>query len=154
MIIRKAQLEDLNSIVSIINDSDIGSVYFKNEKEKIEMLMVDEVNQQNIFIGENSDLECIAVLNYRLNGAFCIHPYIHILAVSDENRGQGYGRQLMSYFENIIAPDYKKIFLLVGKWNKGAEKLYTNLGYNRLCEIEGFYSENVTEILMMKEKKK
>ncbi|GAB6109063.1 GNAT family N-acetyltransferase [Fusibacter bizertensis] len=154
MNIRKAINNDIDSIVSIIDDSDLGSIYFKKDKEKIENMIKSEMDQENIVIGENHNMECVAVLIYSLDGAFGIHPCIHILAVDSASRGRGYGKQLLNYFEEEIVPNYRKILLLVGKWNSRAEKLYENIGFVRLCELDGFYTENVTEILMLKGRKK
>lgn len=123
MNVRNAHMGDLDSITKIVDESDLGSVYFNNDKEKIRKIISEE-----------------------------IHTYIHILAVSSEHRGKGYGKLLMHYFENAVVPDYKKIFLLVGVWNKRAAKLYQDFGYTKLCEIPGFYTENVTEILLVKER--
>lgn len=154
MTIRKANIKDIVSMVSIIDDSDLGSIYFKNDKEKIEKMIRSEMDQDNIVIGEDCNMACVAVLIYKLDGAFGIHPYIHIIAVDSASRGKGYGKQLLNYFEDEIVPNYRKIMLLVGNWNSRAEKLYEKLGFVRLCEIDGFYSENVTEVLMVKERKK
>ena len=154
MKIRKAIIEDIDSMVSIIANSDLGSIYFKHDKEKIEKMIRSEMNQENIVIGEDHNKECVAVLIYKLEGAFGIHPYIHIIAVDTASRGKGYGKQLLNYFEEEIVPNYRKILLLVGKWNSRAEKLYENIGFVRLCELDGFYTENVTEILMLKGRKK
>jgi ribosomal protein S18 acetylase RimI-like enzyme len=150
MNIRKAQMDDMDSLVSIIYHSDLGKVYFKYEVDRIQRLMIHEINEDNVILLENDDSECVGLLNYKLNGAFGIHPYIHILVVSQAYRGQGYGRKLIAYFERVVSEDCKKIFLLVGKWNSRAEKLYKDLGYKKLCEIEGFYAENITELLMEK----
>jgi len=154
MKIRKAIIKDLESMVTIIDDSDLGSIYFKHDKEKIEKMIRSEMDQDNIVIGEDRNMKCVAVLIYKLEGAFGIHPYIHIIAVDSASRGKGYGKQLLNYFEEIIVPNYRKILLLVGKWNSRAEKLYEKIGFVRLCELDGFYTENVTEILMIKERKK
>lgn len=154
MNIRKANTKDIVSMVSIIDDSDLGSIYFKNDKEKIEKMIRSEMDQEIIVIGEDCNMACVAVLIYKLDGAFGIHPYIHIIAVDSASRGKGYGMQLLNYFEEEIVPNYRKIMLLVGNWNSRAEKLYEKLGFVRLCEIDGFYSENVTEVLMVKERKK
>ena len=151
MNIREAQIDDLESLVAMIYQSDLGKVYFKYEVDKIKRLMTHEINQNNVIVMENEKAECVGLLNYKLNGAFGMHPYIHILVVSQVHRGQGHGRKLMAYFEKLVLEDCRKIFLLVGKWNSRAEKLYKELGYNTLCEIEGFYAENITEILMEKD---
>lgn len=153
MKIRKAMNKDIDSMVGIIDDSDLGSIYFKHDKEKIERMVRSELGQDNIVIGEDQNHKCVAVLIYKEEGAFGIHPYIHIIAVDSASRGKGYGKQLLSYLEEVIVPNYRKILLLVGKWNSRAEKLYEQIGFVKLCELDGFYSENITEILMVKERK-
>ena len=148
---RIAEMTDFEVLVDMIYESNLGKIYFKHDLDKIKRLMIHEINEDNVILLENDDSKCIGLLNYKLNGAFGIHPYIHILVVSQDHRGQGYGRKLMAHFEKLVSEDYRKIFLLVGKWNSRAEKLYKELGYNTLCEIEGFYAENITELLMEKD---
>jgi ribosomal protein S18 acetylase RimI-like enzyme len=152
MNIRKPIIQDVEAIVSIIDGSDLGTIYFKHDKEKIERMVRSEIEHECIVIGEDVNKRCVAVLSYKLEGAFGFHPYIHIITVATDERGKGYGKQLLSYFEEVIVPEYKKILLLVGTWNSRAVKLYEKVGYKRLCEIDGFYTENVTEILMIKER--
>lgn len=153
MHIRKAVVEDIESLVTVIKDSDLGNVYFKNDEDKIKRMIQSEIEHDNIVVGLNRASECIAVLTYKLDGAFGFHPYIHIIAVARESRGNGFGTQLLKYFEDEIVPNYKKIFLLVGKWNFRAEKLYEKIGFEKRCELEDFYSEGITESLMIKERK-
>jgi len=152
MNIRKAIIKDIDSMVSIIDDSELGSIYFKHDRVKIENMIRSELDHENVVIGEDHNKKCVAVLIYKLYGSFGIHPYIHIIVVDSASRGKGYGKQLMNYLEEEIVPNYRKIMLIVGKWNSRAEKLYEQLGYTRLCELDGFYSEGVTEILMVKER--
>lgn len=148
---RIAEMTDFEVLVDMIYESNLGKIYFKHDLDKIKRLMIHEINEDNVIVMENEKAECMGLLNYKLNGTFGIHPYIHILVVSQDHRGQGYGRKLMAYFEKLVSDDCRKVFLLVGKWNSRAEKLYSNLGYKKLCEIEGFYAENITELLMEKD---
>jgi len=152
MDIRKATINDIEEMIDIIDDSDLGSLYFKHDKDKIERMIRSELAQESIVIAEDQDMKCVAVLIYKLDGAFGIHPYIHILTVKTASRGKGYGKLLMKYFEDEVVPNYRKIMLLVGTWNTRAKKLYESLGYLSLCEIEGFYTEGMTEVLMVKER--
>jgi len=151
MHIRKASENDIDAMVAIIDDSDLGSLYFKHDKGKIERMIRTELAQESIIIAEDQNKKCVVVLIYKLEGAFGIHPYIHILAVATDSRGKGYGKRLMKYLEEEIVPDYRKIMLLVGTWNTRAKQLYERLGYVSLCEIKGFYTEGMTEVLMVKE---
>ena len=154
MTIRKPKLQDVEAIVAVIDDSDLGTIYFKHDKQKIERMVRSEIEHDCIVIGEDHNQACVAVLSYKLEGAFGFHPYIHIITVATDSRGKGYGKQLLKYFEEVIVLDYRKILLLVGKWNSRAIKLYEKIGYKKFCEIDEFYTENVTEILMIKERDK
>lgn len=84
MNIRKPNIQDVESIVSIIDDSDLGIIYFKQDKEKIERMIRCEIEHECIVIGEDANKRCVAVLSYKLDGAFGFHPYIHIITVATD----------------------------------------------------------------------
>lgn len=152
MKIKVATIEDTDQVVKIINDSELGHVYFNKDEARIHRLVAYEISKEQVLVVVDDEANCIAALNYDLRGAFHMHPYIHILVVCKQHKSKGIGKTLMRYFEQEIIEDASKIFLLAGKWNTHAIKFYESLGYSQLCEIDGFYTKNVKEILMLKDK--
>ena len=105
-------------------------------------------DELKVMISSNGN--CIGFIMVTDNGAFDMYPYLHLIIVHEDYRGKGYGSILMEYYENEFYPQSRKLFLLVGKFNSEAEKLYSRLGYVKCGEIEGFYKPNETEIIMVK----
>ncbi|WP_321016190.1 GNAT family N-acetyltransferase [Hungatella effluvii] len=44
-------------------------------------------------------------------GCFHSFPYLHLIAVKEEYRGQGIGRKLIDYLENVVCADAHRLFL-------------------------------------------
>ena len=83
----------------------------------------------------------------------CFHsfPYLHLIAVKEEYRGQGIGRKLIDYLENVVCADAHRLFLVVADFNPEAKRFYEKNGYRQVGEIPGLYREGITEYIMMKE---
>jgi ribosomal protein S18 acetylase RimI-like enzyme len=87
-----------------------------------------------------------------LNGIFHSFPYIHIIAVKSENRGQGIGKILLKFVEDVCYKNYSKLFLVVADFNTDAKRLYERIGYSAIGDIPNLYRNGITECLMMKSK--
>jgi len=85
-----------------------------------------------------------------LNGIFHSFPYIHIIAVKRENRGQGIGKILLKFVEDVYYKNYSKLFLVVADFNPSAKRLYERIGYSAIGDIPNLYRNGITECLMMK----
>lgn len=90
-----------------------------------------------------------------MEGMFHSFPYLHMIAVKEDCRGQGIGTELMDFFERDVLENGKnhmrtKIFLTVADFNPGAEALYTQRGYSPICTLKGLFRRQVTEKVMMK----
>ncbi len=84
-------------------------------------------------------------------GVFGSYPYLHIIAVKEEYRNLGIGKQLMKYFEeNASGYSSTRYFLTVDDFNPQAMKLYESLGYRRVGELKDFYRSGITSYIMMK----
>jgi GNAT superfamily N-acetyltransferase len=53
-------------------------------------------------------------------------PYIHIIAVKSESRGQGIGKMLLKFVENVYYQNYSKLFLEEGSYDE-AFSICTNI---------------------------
>ena len=84
-------------------------------------------------------------------GVFGSYPYLHIIAVKEEYRNLGIGKQLIKYFEeNASAYPSTKCFLTVDDFNPKARKLYESLGYQCVGKLKDFYKNGITSYIMMK----
>ena len=147
------QLADVNYIDScrdILQNSDIGKVYF-GDREKATKMLTYAVGQKNVYVALDENENCLGFIYYMPNGVFGRYPYLHIIAVKEEYRSNGIGKQLIKFFEDN-ASDYSstKYFLTVDDFNPRAKKLYESLGYKCVGELTDFYKKGINCFLMMK----
>jgi ribosomal protein S18 acetylase RimI-like enzyme len=83
------------------------------------------------------------------NGAFHSFPYLHIIAVKEEFRGLGVGKDFLNYIERTC--NCSKLFLVVADFNPDAKRFYINNGFTEIGCIPNLYKNDITECLMMKE---
>jgi len=148
--IKKACFENLEACKIALVNSELGSQYFPVEENAI-ITLKQGIENEEIFIAYNDNENCLGFLWFIPKGAFHSYPYLHIIAVKEEFRGMGIGRQLLSFFEDLVFTSCSKIFLVVADFNPKAKLIYENLGYINVGAIPGLYKKGVTEYLMMKE---
>jgi ribosomal protein S18 acetylase RimI-like enzyme len=76
--------------------------------------------------------------------------YIQTICISEEYRGRGYGTKLLKFCEERILKFSPNVFICVSSFNKGAAKLYYELGFRLVGELENFIKEGYTELLLRK----
>ena len=152
MNIRLADRRHIDSCVDILQHSDLGDVYF-SDYEKAKNLLTYAVEQKDVYVALDENEKCVGFVYYLQKGVFGSYPYLHIIAVKEEYRGLGIGKQLMQFFEeNASAYASTKLFLTVDDFNPRAKKLYETLGYVCVGELPDFYKEGINCYLMMKRK--
>ena len=119
-------------------NSELGKRYFASEGSG-ESAVLEGLEQGNLYI---------ALIKDRCAGFFY---YLHLIAVKEEYRGQGIGRKLIDYLENVVCADAHRLFLVVADFNPEAKRFYEKNGYRQVGEIPGLYREGITEYIMMKE---
>jgi ribosomal-protein-alanine N-acetyltransferase len=77
-------------------------------------------------------------------------PYIKSIAVYPEFRGQGIGKGLLSFAENLFRNDSKHLFICVSSFNHRASKLYEKFGFELVGELKDYIIKGASEILMHK----
>ena len=148
--IKPADTKHIDGLVEILQKSDLGKVYFSDHEKSTNMLTY-AVGQKNVYAALDENEKCLGFIYYMTNGVFGSYPYLHIVAVKEEYRNHGIGRQLMKYFEdNASDASSTKYFLTVDDFNPRAKKLYENLGYQCVGELPDFYKEGINCYLMMK----
>ena len=83
-----------------------------------------------------------------MTGAFA--GYIQSVCVDAEWRGQGIGTQLIKYAEERIFQHVPNVFICVSSFNKCALKLYEQLGYSVIGELQDYIVAGASEILLRK----
>ena len=151
--IKAADMKYIDSCVEILQKSDLGKAYFSDYRKAADMLTY-AVGQKNVYVALNENRKCMGFIYYMTNGVFGSYPYLHIIAVKEEYRSCGIGKQLIKYFEdNASDSSSTKYFLTVDDFNPRAKKLYENLGYKCVGELPDFYKKGIKCYLMMKRRK-
>lgn len=146
----KGSLNYLEDCEEALVNSELGKRYF-SEKGSARRSLEEGFNKNEIYVAveDNNFMGFIWVI---LNGIFHSFPYIHIVAVKSENRGQGIGKALLRFVENDCFIKYSKLFLVVADFNPNAKRLYERMGYKVIGEIPDLYRNGISECLMMKTK--
>ena len=133
-----------------MQNSELGNIYFSNY-EKAFNLLSNAFMHRELFVALNNNGECLGFMYYMSKGVFGSYPYLHILAVKEEYRGLGIGKQLIKYFEKNSS-DYSstKWFLTVDDFNLKAKKLYEDIGYQCIGTLPDFYKKGIASYIMMK----
>ena len=135
---------------SQLQSTEMGTVYFSNYKKTVDLLL-HALAQRGLFVALKDDDDCLGFMYFMPKGVFGSYPYLHIVAVKEEYRNLGIGKQLIKYFEeNSSNYSSTKYFLTVDDFNPQARKLYESLGYQRVGELKDFYKNGITSYIMMK----
>ena len=105
--IQLANMKYTDSCIEILQNSDLGREYF-SDYEKAANMLTDAVGQENIYVALDENEKCLGFIYYMTNGVFGSYPYLHIVAVKEEYRNYGIGKQLIKFFEDNV-PSWKTI---------------------------------------------
>lgn len=137
----------ITDCTEILQKSELGNAYF-GDKQKAKAMLQYALEKKELYIALNEQGECVGFIYCMQNGVFGSYPYLHIISVKEDCRGNGIGSLLMSYFEEKYPSD--KYFLTVDDFNINAKKLYERLGYQCVGQLPDFYKKGIDCYLMMK----
>ncbi|SHK95265.1 Ribosomal protein S18 acetylase RimI [Anaerocolumna jejuensis DSM 15929] len=146
--ISKGESRHLEDCVLALIHSELGNVYFSDEEKAVQAIK-EGISKEEIYVAENDKSICLGFIWIMPKGAFHSFPYLHIIAVKEQYRGMGIGKQLLHYFEEA-AGENSKLFLVVADFNPKAKELYKSAGYVEIGLIPDLYKKGVNECLMMK----
>jgi ribosomal protein S18 acetylase RimI-like enzyme len=99
----------LNCCVDILVNSELGQRYF-SEKGSAQKSLEEGFSRGEIYVALDKDNNCKGFVWVILNGIFHSFPYIHIIAVKIENRGQGIGKILLNMLRMFIIKTIQSYF--------------------------------------------
>lgn len=147
----KGSISYINDCEDALVNSELGKRYF-SEKGSARKSLEEGFSKGEIYVAIGNDNNCQGFVWVILNGIFHSFPYIHIIAVKSENRGQGIGKILLKFVEDVYYKKYSKLFLVVADFNPESKRLYERIGYSAIGDIPNLYRNGITECLMMKSK--
>ena len=150
IVIQRAEEKHAAVCADILQNTEIGTVYFSNYEKTVDLLS-GALTRNELFVALNDYEDCLGFMYYMPKGVFGSYPYLHIIAVKEEYRNLGIGKQLIRYFEeNSSGYSSTKYFLTVDDFNSKARKLYESIGYQCVGELTDFYKKGITSYIMMK----
>lgn len=144
----KGSINHLDDCEDALVNSELGNRYF-SEKGSARKSLEEGFCKNEIYVAVDNN-NCKGFIWVILNGIFHSFPYIHIVAVKSEYRGQGIGEDLLKFVENNYLSNSSKLFLVVADFNPNAKRLYKRLGYTEIGVIPDLYRKGICECLMMK----
>ena len=145
----KGNINFINECEDALENSLLGRKYF-SEVGSARKTLEEGFSKGEIYVAVDSNNNCKGFVWVILDGIFHSWPYIHIITVKSEYRGQGIGKMLLKFVEDVVFKDYKKLFLVVSDFNSDARRLYESIEYTPIGEIPDLYKNGITECLMMK----
>jgi ribosomal protein S18 acetylase RimI-like enzyme len=140
--------EHLDECVEALLHSTLGHTYFPTREQATTSLYEGFTNKE-IWIARLHE-QSVGFYWWLPHGAFHAFPYLHILAVHQQRRGQGIGSQLLTDFERRAFAEASKVFLVVADFNPSAKRFYCRRGYLEVGVIPGLYRPGIAEHLLMK----
>jgi len=147
----KGNMTYINDCELALIKSELGKTYFYKIGSARKALE-EGFSKEEIYVAIDKNKNCVGFVWFSLSGIFYSFPYLHIIAVKEENRNQGIGKELIKYFENICFEDDDKVFLVVADFNMDAKRLYEKIGYTEVGSIPGLFKAGITEHIMMKKR--
>lgn len=147
----KGSINYIDDCEEALVNSELGKRYF-SEKGSAQKSLEEGFNENDIYVAIDNNNNCKGFVWVILNGIFHSFTYIHIIAVKSESRGQGIGKILLKFIEDVYYKKYSKLFLVVADFNQDAKRLYIDVGYSIIGDIPDLYRKGITECLMMKSK--
>lgn len=90
---KKGTVEYLDDCVKAIENSTLSTYYFQSEESRRKAVM-EGVDRGTLYVAL-CDGECAGFAYFIQEGAFHAYPYLHLIAVREEYRGKGIGRELL-----------------------------------------------------------
>ncbi|MDI6878717.1 MAG: GNAT family N-acetyltransferase [Desulfitobacteriaceae bacterium] len=147
----QGEIKYLDDCLEALMNSELAYTYLPDEKVAKKHL-VEAFERKEMYLALNTEGKCVGYIRFVLNGTFYNFPYVCNISVKKNFRGQGIGKRLLGFFEDISFTHSDKVFLLVSSFNEQAKKLYESIGYKRVGVIDDLYKNGISEYIMMKVK--
>ena len=99
--IKEAEEKYVTVCADILQNTEIGTVYFSDYKKTVDLLL-RALEQRELFVALNDNEDCLGFMYFVPKGVFGNYPYLHIIAVKEECRNLGIGKQLINTLKRIL----------------------------------------------------
>lgn len=136
---------DANECAKILISSEPW-LTFKTSYEEALQVIKDSDNETYVYKTNDGSVAGFVTITFKGS----LPGYIKRIAVREDLRYLGIGKELMSFAEELILPVTKNVFLCVSDFNKSAIRFYERLGYKMIGEITNYLLEGKHELIMRK----
>ena len=122
---------DLNYEGFLYHYNHRKDIFKKKTKEELKEFFLENVDKGLKVLGLFKEDKLIGFLSYEIKEMATKYMWVDEFFVAESERRKGYGTLLMNKAKEIAEKEkVKRIALNVFDFNKGAMKLYKNLGYS------------------------
>lgn len=145
----KANKYQLPEIIDCLSQSKLKEAYFYDVTHT-EKFFDEAMEKEELYVYMIDD-KVIGFIRVDNKGMLSRFPLLRCISIHPEYRSRGYGSKLLQYFIKMGHKDSEKIYLCVSDFNPSAFKLYTQIGFRKLGEIEDLYKPGITEYLLYRD---
>ena len=132
--ITKENLTLLNDVMEMIYD-EWGLTFSSSKEEKLnktKQSILENNNFPQIYLlnHNNKNIGSFSILEHELKGS-TLSPWLACVTINKKYRGQGYGKILLQYINEIIEKDFKTIYLTTELIN-----FYEKIGFKLIKIID------------------
>ena len=121
-------------------------------QESLSIGLTEAMRTDDILLVAKNDERIIGFAWIDPKGAFSSAPYLRLLAVDENFRGQRVGSVLLDAFEENTRHIGRDYVLLVSDFNEQAINFYEKHGYTKMGALPDFAHEGITELIMVKKR--
>ncbi|MGM0408756.1 MAG: ribosomal protein S18-alanine N-acetyltransferase [Bacteroidota bacterium] len=143
--IEKAHPGDLNEIMELENQCFLSDAFSRHQF----YYFIHKSKSEFVVVRNHNKIIAYLIIQSRKNS----RKYrIYSLAIAPEARGQGIGKKLLEYAEQLAKKNHiQKITLEVSEKNESAINLYKKQGYQIEKTRAGYYADGSPAWIMVKE---
>lgn len=146
------QPERLEEYLEILRDSTLYEHYYVPDEERtLRAILSDALACGAVLIAYRHTGEAVGLMQCEWQGMFGAWPYLALLGVKKQWRGQGVGHSLLQAFERISRQmGARQIFICVSHFNPRVRALYTSFGFRKCALIDDLYRDGIQENVLRK----
>ena len=134
----------------IFRNSEIYSRYFQGDG--LSRSLERAAAARELYLALDETDRPLGAMWVSMRGFCGLYPYLKLIGVHADCRGQGVGSFLLTELERIVRESgARRVTLMVSDFNEGGQRFYRRMGYWTLGEIPDATRTGIGEIVMMKD---
>lgn len=149
--LKKANESQLSDCREVFLSSEIYDRYFKGE-DRLERSLRAAEEKGELYLATAPDGAIAGVMRVVMRGFCGLYPYLSLIGVKKDFRGERVGSFLMDRLEEMSRQSgAKRVTLMVSDFNTGAQAFYNRRSYRLLGTLPDAVKPGIDERILMKE---